>query len=254
MRKLFIFLLFFGATAVCIAQAPTLDAKQIVEKAYNKQLGKSSISDMTMTIVRPEWTRTISMQNWSLGSEYYLTYIISPARDQGQVFMKRQTDMWNWMPTISRLIKIPPSMMMQSWMGSDFTNNDLMKQNSMVKDYSHKILGNEDIDGTKCWKIQLDPLPEAAVVWGQIIMYVSQEYYNIRRVEYMDDNKTLVKLEKASQVKEMGGEMIPTYLEMIPVNKKGHKTEMTITMQKFDVKDINEDFFSQQMMKRVRPR
>ncbi len=257
MKKIILILQMMALALLIQAQGTNGTApngKEIVQKAYEQVLGKSSISDMSMTIVRPEWTRTIDMQNWSLGTDYYMTYITSPARDKGQVFMKRETEMWNWMPAISRMIKIPPSMMMQSWMGSDFTNNDLMKQNSLVKDYTHKVLGDEEVDGNKCWKIQLDPLPEAAVVWGQVIMWITKEDYISLKTEYKDESKETVKLEQCSDIKMMGGRKIATHLEMIPVQKKGHKTTMTINMQKFDVKDINVEFFSQQRMKRVHPR
>ena len=94
-----------------------------------------------MTIERPTWSRTISMKSWALGTEYSLIYITAPAKEKGQVFLKRKNEMWNWVPSIERMVKIPPSMMMQSWMGSDFTNDDMVRESSIVKDYTHKLLG-----------------------------------------------------------------------------------------------------------------
>ncbi len=127
-----------------------------------------------MTIVRPTWTRKVSMKTWSLGNDYYMILITAPAQDKGQVFLKRHTEMWNWMPSISRIIRIPPSMMGQNWMGSDFTNNDLVKANSIVDDYTHTLLGNETIEGYDCYKIQLFPKPDAAVVWDKIIVWIAK--------------------------------------------------------------------------------
>ena len=137
------------------------DAKEIVQKANDLVMGTTSKGLMTMTIVRPSWSRTVSMKSWSQGNDYYLILITEPARDKGQVFLKRNTDMWNWMPTISRMIKIPPSMMSQSWMGSDFTNDDVSRADSMIVDYTHKIIGEETIDGKPCWKIECIPHEDA---------------------------------------------------------------------------------------------
>jgi outer membrane lipoprotein-sorting protein len=129
------------------------DATEIVREAYEKVNGSSSYIEMRMEIVRPEWTRNISMKTWALGMKYSMVYITAPAQEKGQVFMKRDNEMWNWQPKINRMIKLPPSMMMQSWMGSDFTNDDLINQASIVHDYTHKILSTEIHEGFECWKI-----------------------------------------------------------------------------------------------------
>ena len=131
------------------------DAKEIVSKAYEKSNGKSSYTEMTMKIVRPTYERSISMKTWSLGTDYSMVYITAPAKEKGQVHMKRLKEMWNWQPTINRMIKLPPSMMMQSWMGSDFTNDDLINQSSIVNAYTHKIIGNEKLLDKDCYKIEL---------------------------------------------------------------------------------------------------
>lgn len=235
------------------AHAQELSPKDIVQKSYDLFLGKSSFSEMSMTIVRPSWSRTISMQNWSMGQDYYITYITSPAEDKGQVFLKSDKDMWNFLPSVNRMIKIPPSMMMQSWMGSDFTNNDLMKQNSIIIDYTHTISGSETIDGYDCYIIDLKPLPEAPVVWGGIRMWIAKEKFFSLKNEYLDDNLKVVKTETASNVKQMGDREMPTHMEMVPSNKTGNKTVMDILHQEFDVKTIDQDFFSIQNIKKVRP-
>jgi len=125
--------------------AQELSAKEIIDKADKKNRGETSQGTMAMKIVRPEWERNVEMKSWSKGDDYFLIYITAPAKDKGQVFLKRKKEMWNWVPSIERMIKIPPSMMMQSWMGSDFTNDDLVKQSSIVNDYTHTLLGEETI-------------------------------------------------------------------------------------------------------------
>lgn len=235
------------------AAGQEMTAKEVVTKSYNAFLGKSSFSVMTMTIVRPEWQRSISMQNWSIGTDYYLTIITAPARDKGEVFLKSKKNMWNFIPAINRMIKIPPSMMMQSWMGSDFTNNDLLKQNSIVTDYKHTFAGTEKLEGYNCHVIDLKPLPEAAVVWGKIKMWITKKNLISLKIEYFDTHGKLVKTETASRIKMMGGRLLPSHMEMISNTKKGHKTLIDILYQKFDVKGLHQDFFSIQNVKNVRP-
>jgi outer membrane lipoprotein-sorting protein len=227
------------------------DIKEIVKKADDKFRGKSSEGTMTMIIERPTWSRTVTMKSWSLGNEYSLIYITAPAKEKGQVFLKRQSEMWNWVPTIERMIKIPPSMMMQSWMGSDFTNDDLVRESSLVIDYTHKLIGEETIDCYKCYKIELIPLPDAPVVWGKVLMWISKDEFYWLRSEFYDEDGILVNTEILSDIKKMDDRTMPTRLEMIPADEEGHKTTMIYDKIDFDVK-IDESFFSQQNMKRVR--
>ncbi len=245
----------FITALVCFSasvHAQNLSAKSIVEKSVNITLGESSFSKMTMTIIRPEWKRTISMQSWSLGKEFYMIYITAPARDKGQVFLKRNQDMWNWMPAINRVIKIPPSMMMSSWMGSDFSNDDLVRENSILIDYTHRVIGSETIDGYDCYKIELMPLDEAPVVWGKIIMWISKnEFYQLKS-EFYDDYMELINISVATQIKKMGDRMLPSLLKIYPVDKEGNITQLEIIHQEFNVKNIKDAFFSQQNMKRIR--
>ena len=161
------------------------DAREIIQKSIDLVNGKSSEALTEMTIVRPKYSRELEMKTWSFGNDYFLVYITNPAQEKGQVFLKRETDMWNWIPKISRMIKIPPSMMSQSWMGSDFTNDDLVKVNSMVEDYEHTLIGEEEIGGYKCHKIELIPKPESPVVWGKVIMWIAEDEYFQLRSEYL---------------------------------------------------------------------
>ncbi len=233
------------------AQAQDTDVKEIVRQADEKFRGTSSEGTMSMTIKRPSWSRTISMKSWSLGNDYSLIYITQPAKEKGQVFLKRHNEMWNWVPSIERMIKIPPSMMMQSWMGSDFTNDDLVRESSLVKDYDHKLLGKEQLEGYNCYKIELIPHENAAVVWGKILMWIADKDYLWLKAEYYDEDNELVNTEILSDIKKMDDRIMPTRLEMIPADKPGQKTTMVFEKIDFDV-DLNESFFSIQNMKRVR--
>lgn len=228
------------------------DAKDIVRKADEKWNGeKSSQSTMTMTIVRPTWERTIQFKIWSLEKDYSMTLITAPAKEKGQAFLKRETEMWNWMPTISRMIKLPPSMMADGWMGSDYTNDDILKESSIVVDFTHKVIGSESIDGWDCYKIEMYPNEEAAVVWGKIIKWISKDEYLMMKSEYFDEDEYLVKTEFGTDVKVMDGRKIPSKIEIIPADKDNQKTVIVIDDIKFNVA-LKDAFFSQQNMKRLR--
>jgi outer membrane lipoprotein-sorting protein len=228
-----------------------LSAMEIVKRANDKATGNTSQGIMKMTIERPGWSREVTMKSWSKGTEYYLIYITEPARDKGQVFMKREQDMWNWMPSINRMIKLPPSMMGQSWMGSDFTNDDLVRMNSIIDDFTHKITGSEKIDGLDCYVIELIPKPEAAVVWGKIILWISKDDYYELKGAYYDEDEVLVNTMESSDIKQMGDRKLPSRTVMTPVDKPGNRTILEMLDVTFN-KPIDDDFFSQQNMKNVR--
>ncbi|OFX82761.1 MAG: outer membrane lipoprotein-sorting protein [Bacteroidetes bacterium GWF2_33_16] len=228
------------------------NATEIIKKADEKWNGeKSSESYMVMTIVRPTWERTIEFKNWTKGKDNSLTLITAPAKEKGQAFLKVGTEMWNWMPSIGRMVKLPPSMMADGWMGSDYTNDDILKESSIVVDFDHKISGSETIDGLDCWKIELLPHEEAAVVWGKIIKWISKNEYIQMKSEYFDEDEYLVKTEFASDVKIMDGRKIPGRIEIVPADKKNQKTIVIINTMKFNI-PIDDSFFSQQNMKKAR--
>ena len=248
LRKLFIIILLFSCL---LSHGQEISALEIVKRANDKANGQTSQGTMKMTIVRPDWSREVTMKSWSKGTEYYLIYITEPVRDKGQVFMKREQDMWNWMPSINRMIKLPPSMMGQSWMGSDFTNDDLVRMNSIIDDFTHTIVGSEKIEGYDCYIIELIPRPEAAVVWGKIKLWISKEEYYELKGEYYDEEGVLVNKMASSNIRQMGDRMLPAKMVMVPVDKPGNQTILEMADVVFN-KPIDDDFFSQQNMKNVK--
>ncbi|MCB8995047.1 MAG: outer membrane lipoprotein-sorting protein [Bacteroidales bacterium] len=233
------------------ASAKAQDAKEIVRKANDLIQGKSNYSEMTMTVHRPKWDRSIAFKSWSKGNDYSLIYITEPAKEKGQVFLKRKTEMWNWVPSVDRMIKIPPSMMMQSWMGSDVTNDDLVKQSSIVDDYEQTIEGKENMGGYECYKIQLIPTEDAVVVWGKIISWISVKDYYTMRNEYYDEDGELVNVETMSDIKNFGDRSLPSTFEIVPVNKKDQSTKLEIKTIRFN-QNMDDSFFSLQNMKSIR--
>lgn len=236
-------------TLPVFSQQPS--AKEIVKKAYDLTQGQTSNSEMAMTILRPTWKRTIGFKSWSKGGNYSLALIIEPAKEKGQAFLKRKNEMWNWSPSIQKMIKLPPSMMSQGWMGSDFTNDDLLKAASIVNDYDHTLLGTEMCNAVECYKIKLIPKVNAAIVWGSLIKWISKKGYIQMKTEFYDEDNQLVKTESASEIKRMGDRDIPTHFEIIPADKPGNKTLVDIKKTVFN-QPIEDSFFSQQQMKTIR--
>lgn len=234
--------------------APLLQAQnatEIITKMDQNLRGTTSTQKLTMTIVRPSWQRSVSMTSWSKGQDYSMILITAPAKESGQVFLKRGKEMWNWVPSINRMIKIPPSMMMQSWMGSDFTNDDLVRESSIVNDYDHAIVGEETIRNMPCYKISLDPKPDAPVVWGKVLVWVTKQDYLELKAEFYDEDEELVNSMELSNIRTMSGRRLPTHWEMIPADEEGHKTILEMESAEFN-KVIDDGFFSQQNMKRLR--
>lgn len=226
-------------------------AYDIIKKAEDNVRGSQAYGEMKMTIQRPKWTREVTMKSWTKGDDYSLVVITSPARDKGTAFLKRENEIWNWQPSIDRSVKMPPSMMMQSWMGSDFTNDDLVHQSSMVTDFTHELVGNESVEGRSCHVVELTPKADAAVVWGKIKMWIDEKDYLEMKVEFYDEDEYLVNTLYGKNIKTLGNRTLPTRMELIPADKPDHKTIVEQLAIDFDVK-IDEKYFSIQNLKRVK--
>ncbi|MFH4676713.1 outer membrane lipoprotein-sorting protein [Vibrio diabolicus] len=226
-------------------------AFDIVQKSDQAMRGKSSYSEATMKIVRPDWSRSMTMKSWTKGTELSLVLVTAPAKDKGSASLKRHRKMWNWVPSIERVIKIAPSMLSQSWMGSDFTNDDLINQSSIVVDYQHQLLQSETFDGDKVWVVDALAKPDAPVVWSKVRLWISQTSLLQRKVEFYDEFDELVNVLTTYDVKTLGGRDVATRMEMQPIDKPGNKTVLITHEAQFDF-DIDDDFFSQQQMKALR--
>ncbi|UGA56847.1 outer membrane lipoprotein-sorting protein [Vibrio sp. VB16] len=246
-NSIFFFVIFSFFSGSALAES----AFDIVDKSDKQMRGDSSYTVATMNIIRPDWTRSMSMKSWTKGKDLSLVLVTAPAKDKGSTSLKRQREMWNWIPSIERIIKIAPSMLSQSWMGSDFTNDDLINQSSIVVDYDHVFIQEEWFDGELTYVIDAVAKPDAPVVWNKVRLWISKETYLQRKVAFYDEFDELVNLMQTYDVKALGGRMIATRMEMIPTEKEGHKTEMITHEAQFDF-EIGDDFFSQSQMKSLR--
>lgn len=227
-------------------------AKEIIQKADEKTRGATSaITEMKITIVRPKWTREMEIKTWSKGEDFSLSLIQSPAKDKGITFLKRDKEIWNYIPSIERSIKLPPSMMMQSWMGTDLTNDDLVKESSVINDYEHRIIGDSTLQNRVCYKIELIPKENAPVVWGKMILFIDKKDFIQLRSEMYDEDGLLINIMNSSGIKLMGGKMLASRIEVIPVEDEGQKTIMEIKSIEFDT-PIEDSFFTVKNMKKIR--
>lgn len=237
-------------TVLSVGVSQAQNANEIVRQADEKFRGDTRKATSTMQIIRPSWQREMSMKVWSKGNQYALILITAPAREEGNAFLKRGKEIWHWIPNVSRMVKLPPSMMSQSWMGSDFSNNDLVRESSIVVDYNHELAGTETVEGRECYKIRMEPKPDAPIVYDHVIMWISKDEYLQLKTEFYGENDKLVNTMIMSDIQEMDGRQIPTHMEMIDETKQDHKTVMDYQSIKFNM-EIPDGFFSQQNMKRA---
>lgn len=226
-------------------------AKEIIAKSDQVARGVSSYSEITITTLRPKWSKEMKMKIWAKGSDYSTSLVTAPAKEKGSVFLKRKMEVWNYVPSIERTIKLPPSMMMQNWMGTDMTNDDMVKQSSIVVDYSHKIVGSEKVNGLECWKLQLIPNEDAAVVWGKIITWVDKADYMQMKIEFYDEDDFLVNKLNTLETKQFGSRKLPSKIEYIPMEKEGNKTVIEYHKWEFEV-EIPDSYFTSRYMKKLK--
>lgn len=226
------------------------DARDIVLKADEKMRGTTAQIELTINTVRPGWSRSMDVKAWMKGSDYAMIRVEAPAKDRGVTFLKRKKEVWNWIPALERTIKLPPSMMSQSWMGTDFTNDDLVRESSIVNDYDHRLAGDTLIGGRLCHIIAMTPKPEAAVVWGKLIVCIDKKDFLELHSRFYDEDGQLINVMNAGDIRMMDNRLIPTRFEMIPMDKKNQKTEMIYRSVLFN-RPIEDGFFTTEKMKSV---
>ena len=226
-------------------------AAEILERSEEMMRGDSQYAEMTMRIERPRYNREVSMRSWLKGRDYSLILITAPARDNGTVFLMRENDIWNYDPRIDRTTRLPSSMMAQSWMGSDFTNDDLVRDSDIVDDFEHQIQRTEEYNGYEAYVIELIPKPDTPIVWGKVLIWVSKDDYIQLRIENYDQREQLVNTMELSEIKQFGRRKVPTRIVVKPADKDNERTILTYEKIEFDI-DVDESFFSRANMQRVR--
>lgn len=242
-----LFIIFLGTISPIVSQT----AEEIITRADENLRGNSAYVEMSIKTVRPKWTKEIQMKTWSTGSNRSVSLVLSPAKEKGTVFLMRDQEVWNYIPSLDRIIKLPPSMMLQNWMGTDLTNDDLVKKSSLQSDYDKIIVGEEPKENLPCWKIELIPRASAAVVWGKIIVWIDQQNYMQLQTDFYDEDGFLINQMTASNFKTIGGKTLPTTLKVVPIEKENQYTEINYSVWEFDL-TIPDYYFDTNTMKRIR--
>lgn len=218
------------------------DASQLVRDAVDHWRGLSSYTEMKMVIHRPDWERSMTMRAWTKGSKQSLVRVIEPRKDRGNGTLTDDNSMWTFSPKVNRVIKIPSSMMGQSWMGSDFSNKDVARADDIIDQYDHAILKREQIDGHVIYDIESIPHEEAAVVWGREVLRIRDDHVVLEHAFYDQDGKLVKKLESLD-IGEMGGRTIAKRQRMMKPDKPGEWTEISVNAVEYEI-DLKDSLFT----------
>lgn len=227
------------------------DPSALVKSAFDNWRGKTSYTEIHMSIHRPDWSRDLAMESWTRGDDDALVRFTSPAKDAGNATLKLGVAMWLFNPKLNQIIKLPASMMAQSWMGSDFSYNDLAKANTVLTDYRHRLLKTETADGHKVYTIEAVPKPDAAVVWGKQVLRIRDDGVILDET-YYDQDMQPVREMTTFKVGRLGDRPYPVGMEMKPLNKPGHWTRIEVSKGRFNL-TLPGYLFTQSNLRNPRP-
>ena len=231
------------------AQDRPLTPRQILDKVDDLFRSESSQGLANMTVTTTHWKRSLSLEMWSKGKEKSLFRILSPKKEKGTATLRSGNDIWNYLPNVKRVIKLPSSMMAASWMGSHFTNDDLVKESRMADDYTFEITYSGEKDGQEIVEVTCYPKPDAAVVWGKVLVRALRREYLPLFIKYYDEDLFLARTMTFTQVSQLGGRMLPAVVTMVPEDKPEESTVIHYKKIDFDI-DLKDDFFSLRTLQR----
>ena len=215
---------------------------RIVQSIDELYRSSSSYSELEMEVVTPQWQRTLDMKAWTEGKEKTFIRITAPAKEQGVATLRIKNEMWNYLPKINKVIKIPPSMMMSSWMGSDFNNDDLVNEFSLISDYHYKLIHPADA-ADSLFYVECVPKPDLPIIWGKVVITVRKMDYIPVQEKYYDEKGNIMRVMNYKDIKIFDGRKIPAIMELIPQNKTGHKTVLKYLDAQFNI-PLDKDIFS----------
>jgi len=236
--SIFIFVIFSN-----YVNASNLDPEKILDGVDDLYRSNASHGIITLSVTTVNWQRTLTLEQWSKDEDKSLFKILKPKKEKGLATLRVDKNDWNYMPKVKRVVKIPSSMMSSSWMGSHFTNDDLVKQSRMAEDYTFSITFEGMQDDEEVVEITCIPNKEAAVVWGKVEVVVYADDYIPLRMIYYDEDLLLSRTLEFTNIQKMDGKMIPTLMNMIPADEPGESTTVKWEEIQFDVA-IDDEFFS----------
>ena len=242
LANIFIFVIFSN-----YANAYTLDPEKILDEVDDLYRSNSSHGIITLSVTTVNWKRTLTLEQWSKGEDKSLIKILKPKKEKGLATLRVDKDVWNYMPKVKRVVKIPSSMMSSSWMGSHFTNDDLVKQSRMTEDYTFSITFEGTREGKDIIEITCIPNKDAAVVWGKVEVIVLRDDYIPIRMIYYDEDLLLSRTFEFTDIRTMNGKMIPTLMSISPADEPNESTIVRWEEIQFDI-TIDDEFFSLRKM------
>ena len=241
MKKILIVLSIF--ISISNSKADNISPEKILNNVDDLYRSNASHSILTLSVTTVNWQRTLTLEQWSKGEDKSLIKVLKPKKEKGLATLRVDKNVWNFLPKVKRVVKIPSSMMSSSWMGSHFTNDDLVKQSRMAEDYTFSITFEGMKDGKEIIEVTCLPNKEAAVVWGKVEVVVYADDYLPLRMIYYDEDLLLSRTLEFTNIEMMDGKMIPTMMNMIPTDEPGESTTVKWEEIQFDVA-IDDDFFS----------
>lgn len=232
------------ALTLLAAPAAAIDLRQLIRGVEDQYIGLSSHARMRMEVSTENWQRSLTMEAWSVGRDHFLVRILEPPKERGVATLKVVQEVWNYLPKVDRVIKVPPSMMGGAWMGSHITNNDLVKAAHVDEDYDFTLLEETDA----YWRIEGLPKPDAAVVWGKIVYQVRKADRVPLQVEYFDEKMVKVRDIRFEDVRKVGDRTIPLRMVVQPLDKPRERTLLQYENLEFDL-PLEKDFFSLRNLK-----
>ncbi|MDJ0761024.1 MAG: outer membrane lipoprotein-sorting protein [Woeseiaceae bacterium] len=240
LRLSFICVLLFACWP--LAGEEQASATDIVRAAVDHWRGISSYSEMTMVIHRPDWERSMSMQAWTKGDERSLVRVTEPRKDRGNATLTNDNEMWTFSPRINRVIKIPSSMMGQSWMGSDFSNKDVARADDIVDQYAHTLISTTERDELMVYEIESVPFEDAAVVWGREVLMIREDHVVLEH-RFYDQDGALVKALTTLEIDDMGGRTVASRQRMQKTDEADEWTEISVQKVEYEV-DVTDSLFT----------
>ncbi len=219
-------------------------AKELIQKMDDMYRSTASRATMTMRMQTPNYDRSMTMESVTIGEDQMLIRILAPKKERGIATLKIDKEMWNFFPKINKTIKVPPSMMMGSWMGSDFTNDDLVKESSLIEDYALAL--QEDAD---YYEITLTPKMQTVTVWDKIVVKINKIDNTPAEQAFFDDKGRKVRIMSYKEPKQFGNVTLPSVLEMIPLNKEGHRTLITYDKLELNAQGVDQKLFTMRSLK-----
>lgn len=220
----------------------SVDVKAIIKRVDELYRSKSSYAEIEMQVVTPHWERTLTMEAWTKDTDRTFIRINSPKKEEGMATLRIGNEMWNYLPKVNKVMKIPPSMMMGSWMGSDFTNDDLVHELSLLEDYDCEFINPEGAE-PDLYYVKLTPKEGRPIVWSGVITAIRKVDYIPVWEKFYDEKGNTMRILNFRDIKDFGGRRIPAIMEMVPQNKEGHKTVIRYLKAEFD-SGIDDNIFT----------